>query len=130
MTATLHRVMCVEDEPDIRTIVKLALETLGGYTVKVCPSGQEALDEVLAFEPDLILLDVMMPVMDGPTTLKKLRELNGASTIPIVFMTAKIQPADIAYYKSLGALNVIPKPFDPMKLAGQVQVLWENERGK
>ena len=73
-----------------------------------------------AFAPDLILLDVMMPGMDGPTTLKALRQIESLSQTPVAFMTAKIQPNEIAEYKLLGAIDVIPKPFDPMTLSKQV----------
>lgn len=120
-----QRILYVEDEPDIQTVAKLALEMVGGFTVKICSSGQEALAETADFMPDLILLDVMMPGMDGPTTFNRLREQPIIAKIPIVFMTAKIQPSEIAYYKSLGAIDVIAKPFDPMTLADQIRLIWE-----
>ena len=123
--ATLQRILYVEDEPDIQAVAKLALEMVGGYTVKICSSGEEALREAVAFAPDMILLDVMMPGMDGPNTLKALRELPSLATVPMAFMTAKVQPQEVARYKLLGALDVIPKPFDPMKLAAQVKKIWE-----
>jgi len=127
--STLQRILCVEDEPDIQAIAKLALEMVGGFTVKVCSSGEEALREAPAFEPDLILLDVMMPGMDGPATLMALRNQPSLATVPVVFMTAKVQPAEIAHYKSLGARDVIAKPFDPMTLATQVKTIWETRNG-
>jgi CheY-like chemotaxis protein len=127
--STLQRVLYVEDEPDIQAVAKLALEMVGGFTVKICSSGEEALREVAAFAPDMILLDVMMPGMDGPTTLKALRQLPAASALPVAFMTAKVQPAEVAHYKSLGALDVIAKPFDPMALAGQVHDIWKEHVG-
>ncbi len=120
----LQRILYVEDEPDIRAVAKLALEVVGGFTVKICCSGEEALREVEAFAPDMILLDVMMPGMDGPTTLTKLRQLPALDPVPIAFMTAKVQPQEVAHFKSLGAVDVIPKPFDPMTLSNQVQALW------
>jgi CheY-like chemotaxis protein len=123
--ATLQRILYVEDEPDIQEIAKLALEAVGGFSVKLCSSGQEALDSVSVFEPDLILLDVMMPGMDGPTTLKHLREIPAAEKIPVIFMTAKVQPQEIRSYKEMGALDVIPKPFDPMTLSEQINNLWQ-----
>ena len=123
--STLQRVMYVEDEPDIQAVAKLALELVGGFTVKVCASGEEALREAEAFAPQMILLDVMMPGMDGPTTLKALRALPALATVPVAFMTAKVQPAEVAHYKTLGARDVIPKPFDPMTLASQVRAIWE-----
>jgi len=124
----LQRVLYVEDEPDIQAVAKLALEMVGGLTVKICASGEEALSEVIGFGPDMILLDVMMPGMDGPSTLKALRALPAIATLPVAFMTAKVQPAEVAYYKSLGALDVIPKPFDPMTLASQVRAIWETHQ--
>jgi len=123
--STLQRILYVEDEPDIRAVAKLALEMVGGFTVKVCSSGEEALREAVAFGPDMILLDVMMPGMDGPSTLKALRALPSLAELPVAFMTAKVQPAEVAHYKTLGARAVIAKPFDPMTLASQVRVIWE-----
>jgi CheY-like chemotaxis protein len=121
----LERILCVEDEEDIRTIQLNALEGLGGFTVLACASGLEAIQGAGAFAPQLILLDVMMPGMDGPTTLKSLRTLPGLESTPVIFVTAKVQPDEIRYYKELGALEVISKPFDPMTLANQLREIWE-----
>ncbi|MDX8398894.1 MAG: response regulator [Gallionellaceae bacterium] len=129
MTDKLSRILYVEDEPDIQTVAKLALEMVGEFTLEVCSSGAEALEKVAAFQPQLILLDVMMPGMDGPTTLGKLRELPLFATTPVIFMTAKVQPSEVAEYKRIGALDVIPKPFDPMTLASQVTAVWERSDG-
>lgn len=120
----LSRILYVEDEPDIQAVAQLALESVGGFTLKVCSSGQEAIESAEAFGPDLILLDVMMPGMDGPATLERLRQLEVTKHTAAVFMTAKVQPQEIAYFKSLGALDVIPKPFDPMALSDQVKEIW------
>lgn len=109
----LQRILYVEDEADIRAVAQLALEAVGGFKVKTCASGEEALREAEAFAPDLLLLDVMMPGMDGPTTLKSLWKISSLAEVPAVFMTAKVQPTEINYFKSLGALDVIAKPFDP-----------------
>ena len=124
--STLQRIMYVEDEPDIQAVARIALEMLGGFTVKICSSGQAALDEAVGFAPDMILLDVMMPGMDGPSTLQALRQKPELATVPVAFMTAKVQPSEVAHYKSLGARDVIPKPFDPMTLAQQVRAIWES----
>lgn len=121
----LQRILYVEDEPDIQEVARLALEMVGGFTVKVCSSGEEALQEAEAFAPDMILLDVMMPGMDGPSTLKALRERAALAEVPVAFMTAKVQPQEVAQYRALGALDVIAKPFDPMQLANQVRAIWE-----
>jgi len=123
--SALPRILYVEDEPDIQAVAKLALEMVGGFEVKVCSSGEEALSEVDAFAPDMILLDVMMPGMDGPSTLQALREKPSFVHTPVAFMTAKVQPAEVAHYRSLGARDVIAKPFDPMTLASQVKAIWE-----
>ena len=123
----LQRILYVEDEPDIQEIARLALEAVGGFTVKISSSGEEALRDAPLFSPDLILLDVMMPGIDGPTTLKRLREQEELVHIPVVFMTAKIQPQEIEEYKSIGAIDVIPKPFDPMMLADQLRLIWASQ---
>jgi len=123
----LERILYVEDEPDIQAVAKLALEMVGGYQVLICSGGQEALAKVGGFAPDLILLDVMMPDMDGPTTLQKLRADGATGAIPVIFLTAKVQSSDVAYYQALGALDVIAKPFDPMRLAMQVRAIWERK---
>lgn len=115
-----NKILYVEDEPDIRTIARISLETFGGLHVRMCSSGKEALAVVGEFAPDCILLDVMMPDMDGPTVLKTLRQMPACAHIPVIFMTAKVQPSEVAQYKEIGALGVIPKPFDPMKLAQTV----------
>lgn len=129
MAVALSRILYVEDEPDIQAVAKLALEAIGGFTVEICSSGQEALDRAPAWAPQLILLDVMMPGMDGPTTMRKLRELPGLEAVPVIFMTAKVQPPEVLEYKAMGALDVIPKPFDPMMLAATVSGIWTREYG-
>lgn len=122
---SLQRILYVEDEPDIQAVAKLALEMVGGFEVKICSSGEEALGEAEAFAPQLLLLDVMMPGMDGPSTLAALRAIPSLAEVPAVFMTAKVQTSEVAHYKSLGALDVIAKPFDPMGLADEVKRIWE-----
>ena len=124
--STLSRILYVEDEPDIQTVARMALEMVGGFEVRICSSGEEALREVESFGPDMILLDVMMPGLDGPGTLEALRKMPALAETPVAFMTAKVQPTEIAHYKSLGARDVIAKPFDPMTLASQVQAIWES----
>lgn len=121
----LKKILFVEDEEDIRTVTQIALETIGGFTVQVCGSGKEALRMAPHFLPDLILLDVMMPGMDGPATLDALRRLPETMHIPVVFMTAKVQPQEVQRYRDLGAVDTIPKPFDPMTLPHQVRNIWK-----
>ena len=107
----------------------MALETVGGLTIKICSSGEEALREVAAFQPDMVLLDVMMPGMDGPGTLAALRARSDLPPTPVAFMTAKVQPTEVAYYKSLGALAVVAMPFAPMTLASQIRSIWSTRHG-
>jgi two-component system, OmpR family, response regulator len=119
------RILMIEDEPDIQAIARLALELVGGFTVELCGSGQEALRKAPAFAPDIILIDVMMPGMDGPSTLRALRAMPELAATPVVFMTAKVQPHEIARYKEMGALDVIAKPFDPMALPETITSIWQ-----
>ncbi|MDO8299269.1 response regulator [Lacisediminimonas sp.] len=125
MDQALKRILYVEDDADIQTVARMALELVGGFELEVCSSGDEAIEKIAAFKPQLILLDVMMPGMDGPTTLARLRALPAYSATPVVFMTAKVQQSEIEGYKNLGAVDVIPKPFDPMTLSAQVVEIWE-----
>ena len=122
--AELKKILYVEDEPDIQVIAQIALENVGGFELKICGSGQDAIRQAPGFKPDLILLDVMMPGMDGPTTLQELRKLTELAGTPVMFMTAKVQPQEIEHFKSLGAIEVIAKPFDPMKLAETIRQAW------
>lgn len=126
---TLKRVLYVEDEPDIRAVAQVALQHIGGYELLVCESGEQAVRDAVAFAPDMILLDVMMPGMDGPGTLRALRGLPQLTGIPVAFMTAKVQPDEVAQLVAMGAVDVIAKPFDPMTLSDQVRALWERSRG-
>lgn len=117
----LHKILLVDDEPDIRMVGRLALSTLGKWQVVEAKGGAEAVAVAAAEKPDLILLDVMMPGMDGPTTFGKLREHPDTRDIPVVFMTAKVQKSEIAEYLALGAKGVISKPFDPMGLPDEIR---------
>lgn len=120
----LHKIMLVEDEEDIRTVAKFALELNGKFTVKYCNSGQEAINSVKAFSPDLIVLDVMMPEMDGIETFQALRQMRDLDHIPVVFMTAKAQSDEVAQYRKLGVTDVIIKPFDAMTLSDTLNAIW------
>ena len=120
----LNNIMHVEDDPSIQQVAKIALEAVGGFTVHTCSGGQQALDDYAAVAPQLILLDVMMPGMDGPTTLQQLKQKFDLTKVPVVFMTAKVQSNEIASYKALGAADVVVKPFDPMTLSNQIQQIW------
>jgi CheY-like chemotaxis protein len=122
--SSLSRVMLVEDEPDIQAVARVALEAIGGLTVDVCSSGLEAMKRVPEFNPDLILMDVMMPGMDGPTAFRQMQDREETAAYPVIFMTAKVQPHEVARYRELGALGVIAKPFDPMTLAEETRKIW------
>ncbi|MEA1988495.1 MAG: response regulator [Pseudomonadota bacterium] len=127
--AELQKILYAEDEPDIQSIAQMALEMMGGYTLKLCQNGQQALESAEEFAPDLILLDVMMPTMDGPAALKAMRKIPALANTPVIFMTAKVQHDEIESYKALGAIDVIAKPFDPMTLPETVKTLWEQAIG-
>ena len=124
LASELQRILYVEDEPDIQAVAQIALESVGGFTLKVCQHGQQALAEAAAFKPDLLLLDVMMPDMDGPTTLAELHKQPELAHIPAIFMTAKVQPQEVAHLRTMGAVDVITKPFDPMTLSDQIRKIW------
>src|SRR5690606_38566986 len=110
---TLQRVLHVEDDPSIRMVTSVALEKVGELDVLSCESGEQALEKAAAYDPQVLLLDVMMPQMDGPTTLAELRKVLDLSQRLVLFMTAKVQQREIDYYLGIGAHGVIIKPFDP-----------------
>lgn len=118
---TCLRILHVDDEPDIREVVELSLGLDPAFSVRSCASGGDALVAAVDWPPDLILCDVMMPVMDGPATLARLRESPRTAHIPVVFMTARAQARELEHFKSLGATGIIAKPFDPMTLAASVR---------
>lgn len=124
MRPALRKIIVVEDNQDIRTILKAALEMVGGLEVRACESGTEALDAIAEFAPQLMLLDVMMPDLDGPGVLCRLRQRPDTAALPVVFLTAKAAPSEIARLRALGALDVLTKPFDPMTLHEQVKAIW------
>jgi CheY-like chemotaxis protein len=117
------KVLIVDDEPDIRRIAKLGLSRVGGMEVVEAANGAEALVRAKEDKPDAVLLDVMMPGLDGPSTLARLREDPATSGIPVVFLTAKAITAELDRLKVLGAAGVLTKPFDPMTLARELRAL-------
>lgn len=123
----LERIMHVEDDDSIRTVAEIALTDVAGFTLLSCESGQSALAQAEAFAPQLILLDVMMPQMDGLQTLVALRQLPSLKTTPVVFMTAKIQQAEQKRYLDAGAIGIIEKPFEPMQLGDTLRRLYQNQ---
>jgi CheY-like chemotaxis protein len=115
------RLLHVEDEPDIRDVVEMSLALDPGIVLKSCASGADALVAAADWKPDVILMDVMMPAMDGAQTLTQLRQDARTAEIPVVFMTARVQTCEVEHFLSFGAAGVIPKPFDPMTLASAVR---------
>lgn len=128
--AALTTILHVEDEPDIREIAAIGLGEASGYEVLSCATAAEALDAVRGErKPDLVLLDVMMPDMDGTDLLAALRKEPGMAGVPAVFVTAKTEPAEIAPLTDAGAADVVSKPFDPMTLGDRLQRVWEQHAG-
>lgn len=125
----LLKVLYVEDEPDIRAVAEFALED-EGFELTSCASGPEALARAAERHWDLLLLDVMMPGMDGPTTLQHLRALPGLAETPVLFMTAKVQAAELEHYRALGAIGVISKPFDALNLGDTIRHFLEARGGQ
>ena len=124
----LRTVLLVDDEPDIRTIGAMSLQRVGKLEVATASCGASALRLAAETQPDVILLDVMMPEMDGPETLRRLRENPSTATTPVVFMTAKVLRDEVERWLSLGALGVIRKPFDPLTLPTELRALCEAAR--
>jgi len=122
----LKKILYAEDEPDVQTIVELTIQTMSDYEIKVCDNGKKLLDAVEEYNPDLILLDVMMPEMDGPTTFKNLQLNETTKHIPVIFMTAKAQVHEIESFTGMGVLGIITKPFDPMALCNEIQKIWND----
>lgn len=120
----LQNILYVDDANDIAELAKLTLESIGGYTVEICSNGRDALRLMSRRVPDLILLDVMMPVLDGPGTLAEMRKNPKLARVPVVFMTAKVHSNEANQYTALGAVDVITKPFDPMLLSSRVDAIW------
>lgn len=115
-----HRILIIDDEADIREVAALSLETMAGWEVMVASSGAQGLARAASYQPDAILLDVMMPGMDGPTTFKELRKNPATAHIPVLLLTAKVQASDQHLFASLEVAAVLVKPFDPLTLANQV----------
>jgi two-component system OmpR family response regulator len=122
--AELRRILVVDDAADIRMLARLALERVGGFEVRLCEAGEDALAAAREFRPDMVLLDVMMPGWDGPRTLAAFRSDPEFSGLPCAFFTARQEAGEVERLRSLGCVGLITKPFDAMKLASQVRDLW------
>jgi two-component system, OmpR family, response regulator len=121
----IRKIMMVDDEPHIRRIGELSLRGVGKWQVVLAGSGREAIELAEKEQPDVILLDVMMPGMDGPATLAELRNTQQTAMIPVIFLTAKAQRHEVERYRLLGAAGVLTKPFDPMTLPDDVRTIIE-----
>lgn len=121
----IQRVLMVDDDLSILMIAEISLSKVGKWVVKTVDSGSKALALLPEYKPDVILLDVMMPGMDGPSTFQKLREMEATAKTPVIFMTAKVQTTEVAGYCELGAAGVITKPFDPLTLPTEIRQILE-----
>ncbi len=124
MQKPLKSILYVEDDLHVRTTAKLVMEVIGKFDVRECSSGREALMAARDFQPDLILLDVLMPELDGVNTLAMLRRMPHLADVPALFVTGLTSEADLARYMDAGAIGVIPKPVMPMRLTGQLHAMW------
>ena len=115
-----RKILIIDDEDDIREVASLSLETVGGWEVIQASSGAQGVARAAEQKPDAILLDVMMPGMDGPTTFRELRKNPATSRIPVLLLTAKVQGSDQRRFADLGVEAVLFKPFDPMTLPAQI----------
>ena len=119
--------MYVDDDPDLQYLVRLGLETRSGLKVKACYSGKQALEEITQFQPDLVLLDMVLPDIKGPRLLKVLPEAPGKKRVPVIFLTATIYPGAVEKYKKWGVIGVINKPINPLALAHHIREIWERK---
>ena len=120
----LNRICYVEDDEDIQRIVRMSLERVGKMTVEIVTDPLRAIDAMKAFGPDLVMLDWMMPGMDGPTLFRKMKQLPEVSALPVVFITAKATQRDMDELIALGAAGTISKPFSPKDLPEQLRAIW------
>jgi len=122
----LNRICYVEDDPDIQRIVRMSLERIGKMTVEVVGDSTRAVEAITAFKPDLVMLDWMMPIMDGPTVLRTMREHAELKDLPVVFITAKASQRELDELRAMGAVGAISKPFSPKDLPGQLRAIWQS----
>jgi CheY-like chemotaxis protein len=120
MLGLVRSILIIDDEDDIREVAGLSLEAVAGWTVYTANSGAEGIVKAGELQPDAILMDVMMPGMDGPTTFKAMQQTKGIEHIPVILLTAKVQGIDQRRFADLGVAAVLFKPFDPLLLSGQI----------
>jgi CheY-like chemotaxis protein len=128
MTAELRRITYVEDDADIASMVQLCLSDIAGFDLQICSSGGEAVAKTAEFAPDLILMDMRLPDMDGLAAHQALKAIAGLEATPVIFMTARAGAEEAETYRQSGALGVIPKPFDPTTLAKEITQMWQAGR--
>lgn len=124
MSSRPIRILLVEDDPDTQFVVRALLEDMSHLSVEGVRSGEDAIRKVSTYVPDLLLMDYMLPVMNGLETLRALRKLPQTATTPAILMTS--HPPEMASYKDLGVLHVIAKPFDPVALSTLIETIWQN----
>jgi CheY-like chemotaxis protein len=127
---SLQRILLADDEPDILEVSRIALETVGGYKVAVCESGADFLKLLPEFEPDFVIIDALMPDMNGLEVLSQMRMVDGFRKTPAVFLTGLVLERDLRALRASGAAAVITKPFDPMKLPQQINDIWREIDGE
>jgi len=125
-TNPLNRICYVEDDEDIQRIVRMSLERIGKMTVQVVGDPAQAIETIKAFKPDLVMLDWMMPGMDGPTLFRKMRETPEVKHLPVVFITAKASSSEMDELRAMGAAGAISKPFSPKDLPDQLRSIWSS----
>lgn len=126
MNDELKKIVLIEDDDDVRTVTAAALELVGGFSVRACESGERGLEAIADFGPQLVLLDVMMPGMNGLEVMGKLRERPETARLPVIFFTARARTEEMEKLRGLGALGIVAKPFDPMTLHEQVLSFWRS----
>jgi len=127
---TLQRVLIADDEPDILEISRIALESVGGFEVLVCSSGEMLLERLSGFQPDLIVVDVLMPDMTGPEVFEEIRRRPEFDEVPVIYLTGVIQEEELADLRNTGVADIILKPFDPMTLADRINGVWKGTHGR
>ena len=130
MSAELKTILYADDEEDILDVATMSLELVGGLSVTTCGDGFQAIEAAHRARPDLIMLDVMMPGMDGPTAMSRIRADPELSDIPVILLTARVRGPELQEYYELGADGVISKPFDPMTLSDEVRSIWSARKAK
>lgn len=127
---SLQRILVADDEPDILEIAKIALETVGGFEVSTCSSGKRLLERLPEFEPDLVIVDVLMPDMTGPEVFEEIRRRPEYDEVPVIYLTGVIQEEELEDLRETGVADIILKPFDPMTLADRINGVWKGSHGR